>query len=111
MNSALKDLIEEISNSEEVIEFKRLEALVLNNLEIKETLTRLHEVEKQAVNAKEFGLVTAYDMYMKEYLNILSTFENDVLISSYIEAKKEVLDIVEMVTNIIQNEIAKKINN
>lgn len=110
MNNALQNLIDEITTSEEVIEFKRLEALVLANKEIKDTLDRLHEVEKQAINAKELGLVNAYDMYMEEYKTILISFEDDVLISSYIEAKKEVLNIIDIVTNTISNEIAKKIN-
>ena len=110
MNNALQNLIDEITTSEEVIEFKRLEALVLANKEIKDTLDRLHEVEKQAINAKELGLVNAYDMYMEEYKTILKSFEDDVLISSYIEAKKEVLNIIDIVTSTISNEIAKKIN-
>ena len=110
MNSALNDLINEIKVSEEVVEFKRLEALILKNSEIKETLLRLHEVEKQAVNAKEFGLVNAYEAYMKEYKEILVSFEEDMLIQSYLQAKKEVLDIVDLGTKIISKEIEKKIN-
>lgn len=110
MSSALKNLVDEIVSTEEVLEFKRLEALVISNPEIKNTLDRLHEVEKQAINAKEFGLDNAYDMYMKEYREILASFESDVLISSYIESKKEVLNIIDIVTNIIESEINKKIN-
>ena len=111
MSNALEVLIEEITSSREVIEFKRLEELVLSNDEIKSKLDRLHEVEKQAVNAKELGLENTYLLYKKEYDEILASFEEDVLISSYLNAKEEVLSLVNIVINIIEKEINKVIND
>ena len=110
MNKSLENLLEELANTEEVIEFKRLEKLVLENKEISIKLDRLHEVEKQAVNAKELGLDNAYLAYKKEYDDIIKGFEDDVLISMYLNAKEEVLSIVKLVTEIIEREINKKIN-
>lgn len=103
-------LIDEIKSSEEVIRFQKLEKMILEKPEIKNTLERLHEVEKQAVNAKEFGLTNAYEMYMKEYNEIIKSFDDDVLISTYLDAKKEVLEILELVTKTIENEIRVKID-
>ena len=111
MSNALNVLIEEITSSCEIIEFKRLEELVLANAEIKAKLDRLHEVEKQAVNAKELGLENTYLVYKKEYDEILASFEQDVLISSYLNAKEDVLSLVNMVINIIENEINKVISD
>jgi cell fate (sporulation/competence/biofilm development) regulator YmcA (YheA/YmcA/DUF963 family) len=111
MNNALNTLIDELLASEEVIEFKKLEKLVLENKEISDVLNHLHDVEKQAVNAKELGLENTYLAYKKEYDEIIATFENDVLISSYINAKEEVLRIVNFVVTIIENEINKVIND
>lgn len=110
MNNALETLINELSNTEEVIEFKKLEKLVLENGEISLKLERLHEVEKQAVNAKELGLENTYFAYKKEYDEIIKSFEDDVLISMYLNAKEEVLSIVKLVTETIEREINKKIN-
>ena len=110
MNNALETLINELSNTEEVIEFKKLEKLVLENEEISLKLERLHEVEKQAVNAKELGLENTYFAYKKEYDEIIKSFEDDVLISMYLNAKEEVLSIVKLVTETIEREINKKIN-
>lgn len=110
MNKSLENLLEELANTEEVIEFKRLEKLVLENKEISIKLDRLHEVEKQAVNAKELGLENAYFAYKKEYDDIIKGFEDDVLISMYLNAKEEVLSIVKLVTETIEREINKKIN-
>ena len=110
MNNSLNNLIDEIISTEEVQRFKNLEKLILEKEDIKIQLDRLHEVEKQAVNAKEFGLDNAYNMYMSEYNEIINSFENDVLIQMYLEAKKEVKDILELVTKTIENEISKKVN-
>ena len=110
MNS-LESLIDEIVSTQEVIEFKRLEKLVLENSEVASKLERLHEVEKQAINAKELGLENTYFSYKKEYDEIIKSFEEDVLISSYLNAKEEVLSIVNLVTSIIENEINKVIND
>lgn len=111
MSKNLELLIEELVNTEEVIKFKRLEKLVLENQEIYLKLNRLHEVEKQAVNAKELGLENTYIAYKKEYDEILKSFEDDVLISSYLTAKEEVLYLVNLVTGIIEKEINKIIND
>ena len=109
MNS-LNDLIEEILNTPEVIEFKKLEKLVLEKEEIKLKLDRLHEVEKQAVNARELGLENTYFHYMKEYKEIIKSFEEDVLISSYLRSKEEVKEILDIVTNIIERKISDRVN-
>ena len=111
MSNALSVLIDELLTCEEVIEFIKLEKIVLENKDISEILERLHNVEKQAVNAKELGLDNAYFTYKKEYEDILASFENDVLISLYINAKEDVLRIVNFVTSIIENEINKVIND
>ena len=110
MSNALENLIKEIENTDEVIEFKRLEKLVLENEEISLKLQRLHEVEKQAVNAKELGLENTYFAYKKEYDEIIKGFEDDVLVSMYLNAKEEVLSIASLVTETIEREINKKIN-
>ena len=109
MNS-LNDLIEEILNTPEVIEFKKLEKLVLEKEEIKVKLDRLHEVEKQAINAKDLGLENAYFQYMKEYKEILNSFENDMLVSSYLQSKEEVNSILNTVITIIERQISDKVN-
>jgi cell fate (sporulation/competence/biofilm development) regulator YmcA (YheA/YmcA/DUF963 family) len=110
LSNALSILIDELLVTDEVLEFQKLEKLVLNNKEIAEILEHLHNIEKQAVNAKELGLENAYLMYKKEYDEIISKFENDVLISSYLNAKEDVLRIINLVTSIIENEINKVVN-
>lgn len=110
MNKALENLIEELTNTPEVIEFKKLEKLVLENEEISLKLDRLHEVEKQAINARELGLENTYIAYKKEYDDIIKGFEDDVLVSMYLNAKEEVLSILNLVTKTIELEVNKKIN-
>lgn len=110
MSKALNELIDEILNSEEVIHFKKLESIILKNEEVNNKIIRLREVEKQAVNARELGLENAYFMYKKEYDEILSSFENDVLISSYLDSKEEVKSLINLVIGTIEDEINNVIN-
>lgn len=110
MSKALNELINEILSSEEVIRFKKLESIILKNEEVNSKIIRLREVEKQAVNARELGLENAYFMYKKEYDEILSSFENDVLISSYLDSKEEVKSLINLVIGIIEDEINNVIN-
>jgi cell fate (sporulation/competence/biofilm development) regulator YmcA (YheA/YmcA/DUF963 family) len=110
MSKALNELIDEILSSEEVIRFKKLESIILKNEEVNNKIIRLREVEKQAVNARELGLENAYFMYKKEYDEILSSFENDVLISSYLDSKEEVKSLINLVIGTIEDEINNVIN-
>lgn len=110
MSRALNELINEILSSVEVIRFKKLESIILKNEEVNSKIIRLREVEKQAVNARELGLENAYFMYKKEYDEILSSFENDVLISSYLDSKEEVKSLINLVIGIIEDEINNVIN-
>ena len=103
-------MIDEILSSEEVIRFKKLESIILKNEEVNNKIIRLREVEKQAVNARELGLENAYFMYKKEYDEILSSFENDVLISSYLDSKEEVKSLINLVIGTIEDEINNVIN-
>jgi radical SAM superfamily enzyme YgiQ (UPF0313 family) len=63
MSNAKLELLEEIANSEEVIEFKKIEKIVLKNKELHDKIQRMFEAQKQAINAREFGLENAYFMY------------------------------------------------
>ena len=110
MSKALNELIDEILSSEEVIRFKKLESIILKNEEVNSKIIRLREVEKQAVNARELGLENAYFMYKKEYDEILSSFENDVLISSYLDSKEEVKSLINLVIGPIEDVINNVIN-
>ena len=62
------------------------------------------------MNARELGLENAYFMYKKEYDEILSSFENDVLISSYLDSKEEVESLINLVIGTIEDEINNVIN-
>ena len=110
MSKALSLLIEELLSFEEIKQFQKLEKIILNNEEISTLLEHLQNVEKQAVNAKELGLENTYYAYKKEYDQIIASFEDNVLISSYIDAKEETLKIINLVTSIIESEINKAIN-
>ena len=74
--SALDTLIFELNNLEEVQKFKRLENLVKKDKTLANKVLELHKVSKQMTNAKEFGLVNAYDQYHDLYQNLLMDIES-----------------------------------
>lgn len=110
-SKALEKLLEEISNSEEVIEFRKVEKLVLADNYLHEQLDHLTLVEKQAVNARELGLDNAYLMYKKEYDEILESLSNNVLFNQYLSLKKDAKEVMNTVINLIEKEIFYKVNN
>ena len=110
MSNLKKELLEEIANTEEVIEFKKIEQLILNDTRLKERFLSLSEVEKQAINARELGLDNAYFMYKKQYDALLKELEDDVVFNQYLSLKEDVKEVMKLVISTIENEINKIIN-
>ena len=108
--SALTTLIFELNNLEEIQKFKRLEKLVKEDKNLANKVSILHKVSKQMTNAKEFGLVNAYDQYHAEYQNLLKDIEDNVILQLYLESSEEVKNILTLVMETIEFEIKKKIN-
>ena len=108
--SALSTLIFELNNLEEVQKFKRLENLVKKDKTLANKVLELHKVSKQMTNAKEFGLVNAYDQYHDLYQNLLMDIEDNVILQLYLESSEEVKNILTLVMETIEFEIKQKIN-
>ena len=110
MNSAKKELLDEIANSEEVIEFKKIEKIILEDVTLRDKFNGLAEIEKQAINARELGLDNAYIMYKKQYDDMIKSFEDDVVFSQYLILKHDAKEVMNTVIKIIENELNKYIN-
>lgn len=110
MNKAKLELLEEISNSEEVIEFKKIEKLVLENEELNRKIQDMFDAQKQAINAREFGLENAYYLYKKKYEELYNLLRDDVLFNQYLALKNDAKHVMNTVINIIEKEIENKIN-
>ena len=110
MSKALSLLIEELLSSEEILEFQKLEKIILKNEEISTLLERLHNVEKQAVNAKELGLENAYYAYKKEYDDIDMQIANYPNVEEYMELLDEAYNDYEIIVKYIENKVNDKLN-
>lgn len=110
MSKAKLELLEEIATSEEVIEFKKIEKLVLENKELSARISEMFEAQKQAINAREFGLDNAYLMYKKKYEEIYNSLKEDVLFNQYLTLKSDAKNVMNTAINIIEKEIEYKIN-
>ena len=109
--SALDTLIFELNNLDEIQKFKRLEKLVKEDKSLANKVSELHKVSKQMTNAKEVGLVNAYDQYHALYRNLLKDIEDNVILQLYLESSEEVKSILTLVMEIIEFEIKQKIND
>lgn len=103
-------LLEEIRNTDEVIEFKKIEKVILNDKTLSQKFVELSNIEKQAINARELGLDNAYLMYKKQYDDLVKELENDVVFNQYLSLKEDAKEVMKLVISTIENEINKKIN-
>ena len=110
MNSAKKELLDEIANSEEIIEFRKIEKAILNDSRLSDKFKELVEAQKQAINAREFGLENAYLMYKKQYEDAMKFLKDDPLFNQYLALKEDAKEVMNLTINIIETEINKKIN-
>ena len=110
MSKIKQELLEEIANSEEVVEFKKIEKIVLENKNLSNKISLMFEAQKQAINAREFGLDNAYLMYKKQYEELQNSLKEDVLFNQYLTLKSDAKAVMNTVISIIEKEIEHKIN-
>ena len=108
--NALEKLILEINSLDEVKRFKRLDAIISSDEKLRKQVDELHEVSKQMTHAKAFELPNAYEEYRFKYVELLKSFEDNVLLQMYLETSEEVKGILSVVTKDIERIIYNKIN-
>ena len=108
--SALDTLIIELNKFEEVIKFKSLDKLIMQDDNLKNKVDKLHEVSKQMTNAKVLGLANTYEQYKREYDNATQSLEDNVLLQMYLNASAETEELLNLVFTTIESEINSKLN-
>ncbi len=105
----MNDLIDSISQLEEVKKYKRLEKLVDSSEEYKETLKKLFEYQKQMVNSKHYGLENNYFIFLEKYNNLKKELEDDVLLNMYFDSLEDVNNLLEVISGIVSNKVNEKL--
>lgn len=110
MNSKNK-LINYFNSLPEVIRIKELENYIDNNQDIKNTFDNLKDIQKKLVNAKEFNQINQYNEYKKEYDKLYELLLSYPFMEEYIELLDYVNNLLINLTNELEYQIDKKINN
>lgn len=107
----MSNRIDEIKNvllgMPEVIRFKELEGYINKNERINTLFSQVKEKQKQMINAKEFNQHNQYNIYNKEYNDLLNELYNLPFVEEYLE----LVDIINQKLGSLSFLIEKELEN
>lgn len=98
-------LIEMIQNSDKIKRYKRLEALMNNNDEIKGRIQDLKKLQQQMINAKEMEKPRAYKDFKIRYDTLKKEIEEYPLMAEYFSLQAEINGAIQHIIEAIEQEI------
>lgn len=104
----LDELIKELTNSQSVVKYKKLENIINNNEVIRRKYDELLELQKALVKSENSVLIDT-SIAQKNYDNHLSSLTSEPVISEYLSALEDVNEDLNMIQNIIEQEINNEI--
>ena len=105
----MNDLKEAIQQEAVVKRIHELENYIDSNIELKEKMQDLKLLQKQMVNAKEYGQVKQYSLYNDEYQKLYQQILDYPFVEEYLELLEEANQMLITVTNIIETKINSKL--
>ena len=103
----LKDYFNDLP---EVKRIKELEAYIDNNEKINKSFNSLKDIQKKMVSSKEFNQQNQYQIYLNEYNQKKEELLNMPFVEEYLELIEIVGQKLNNLSNLIENELYKKIN-
>ena len=85
MSNRIDEIKNELLGMPEVIRFKELEGYINKNERINTLFSQVKEKQKQMINAKEFNQHNQYNIYNKEYNDLLNELYNLPFVEVYLE--------------------------
>ena len=85
MSNRIDEIKNELLGMPEVIRFKELEGYMNKNERINTLFSQVKEKQKQMINAKEFNQHNQYNIYNKEYNDLLNELYNLPFVEEYLE--------------------------
>ena len=85
MSNRIDEIKNELLGMPEVIRFKELEGYINKNERINTLFSQVKEKQKQMINAKEFNQHNQYNIYNKEYNDLLNELYNLPFVEEYLE--------------------------
>ncbi len=109
--SEKEKLIALIEENETVQRYKKLEALLNKNMDVKRKINKLKAVQKQLINAKHINKQNTIDQYQATYDKLLKEIEDYPLMTEYLELQEDINQMLKDILSIIEDEINKEIEN
>lgn len=104
-----KNLGKMMSTTEQVEYFKKAEAKIHENQEVREKMASLKSLQKQAVNFQSYGKERAYEMTEEKIKKIEEELNGMPIVDQFKEAQGQVNELLQMVSHAISKTVTDEI--
>ena len=98
-----------IAETEEVDFFKRAEAQINENQQIREKIASLKSLQKQAVNFQHYGKERALELIEKKIQKIEEEIDAVPIVQEFKQSQADVNSLLQMVSTTIANQVTNQI--
>ncbi|TXC91875.1 hypothetical protein FS935_05690 [Metabacillus litoralis] len=104
-----RELAQMISESNEVDFFKRAEAQINENQKIREMISSIKSLQKQAVNFQHYGKHEALKQVEEKIEKIQNQLDELPIIQEFQDSQIEVNDLLQLVSHTISNKVTNEV--
>ncbi|WP_020008616.1 RicAFT regulatory complex protein RicA family protein [Salinicoccus albus] len=104
-----KQLGRMMSETEQVEFFKKAEAKIHENKEVREKMASLKSLQKQAVNFQNYGKDRAYQMTEEKIKNLETELDEMPIVVQFKESQGEVNGLLQMVSHAISKTVTEDV--
>ncbi len=104
-----REVADMIAETEEVDFFKRAEAQINENQQIREKIASLKSLQKQAVNFQHYGKERALDLIEKKIQKIEEEIDAVPIVQEFKQSQSDVNSLLQMVSTAIANQVTNNI--
>ncbi len=104
-----KELGRMIANTEQVEFFKKAEAKIHENEEVRKRMASLKSLQKQAVNFQQYGKEKALQMTEEKIKQIEDELEEMPIVDQFKKSQTEVNTILQMVSHAISSTVTEEV--
>ncbi|RLJ90055.1 cell fate (sporulation/competence/biofilm development) regulator YmcA (YheA/YmcA/DUF963 family) [Planococcus citreus] len=104
-----REVADMIAETEEVDFFKRAEAQINENQQIREKIASLKSLQKQAVNFQHYGKERALELIEKKIQKIEDEIDAVPIVQEFKQSQSDVNSLLQMVSTAIANQVTNNI--
>lgn len=98
-----------IDNTEQVDFFKRAEAQINENQKVRESISSLKSLQKQAVNFQQYGKERALNIIEEKIANIEKEIDAVPIVQEFKQSQGEVNELLQLVSTTIANGVTNEV--